>query len=244
MTRPEIDPGLITAAQEGCQVAFGGLVKATYDDTYSLALRLTGNPSDAEDVAQDTYLRAFTYLGRFRGDAHVRTWLHRITVNCASNVTAKRGRVRRHEESASDVALSGPPADSTTDPAEQATADDLRTRLLAAVEALPPKLRDVVVLRDVTGLPHEAIADRLGISETAAKVRLHRARLRLREQLFGDELPGGSRSAPGADQRAGRRSASASASASASPAGRGDARDRRPTRGGPDAETLPAVVGQ
>ncbi len=238
MTRPEIDPGLITAAREGCQVAFGGLVKATYDDTYSLALRLTGNPSDAEDVAQDTYLRAFKYLGRFRGDAHVRTWLHRITVNCASNVTAKRGRVRRHEESASDVALSGPPADATTDPAEQATAGDLRTRLLAAVEALPPKLRDVVVLRDVTGLSHEAIADRLGISETAAKVRLHRARQRLREQLFGDELrrvfPDGSpaRNGGGGDQARSR---------SASPVG---GQDRRRGHPGPDSEALPSAVGQ
>ncbi len=186
MARTEIDPGMITAAQEGCRVAFDGLVKATYDDTYSLALRLTGNPADAEDVAQDTYLRVFKHLRRFRGDAHLGTWLHRITVNCASNLTAKRGRVRRHEEYAADIGATTPTSDPSCDPAERATADDLRTRLQAAVESLPHKLRDVVVLRDVAGLSHDAIARQLGISESAAKVRLHRARQRLRAQLFGD----------------------------------------------------------
>ena len=56
----------VTAAQDGCPDAFGDLVRATYDDTYSLALRLVGNPEDAQDVAQDTYLRAFRAIGRFR----------------------------------------------------------------------------------------------------------------------------------------------------------------------------------
>lgn len=187
MARRDIDPTLITAAQEGCRDAFSGIVRATYDDTYSLALRLTGNAADAEDVAQDTYLKVFKHLRRFRGDAQLATWLHRITVNCASNVTAKRRRVRHHEEFAPDAGLRAPASDPASDPVELATAGDLRTRLEAAVEALPNKLRSVVILRDVRGMSHEAIAAELGISESAAKVRLHRARLRLRQELFGSD---------------------------------------------------------
>jgi RNA polymerase sigma-70 factor, ECF subfamily len=74
----------VSAAREGCPDAFSDLVRATYDDTYSLALRLVGNPEDARDVAQDTYLKAFRGLPGFRGEANVATWLYRITANCTT----------------------------------------------------------------------------------------------------------------------------------------------------------------
>jgi RNA polymerase sigma-70 factor, ECF subfamily len=77
----------VTAAQSGDTEAFNDLVRATYDDTYSLALRLVGNSEDAKDVVQDTYLRAYRALARFRGDAQIGTWLFRITSNCASKQT-------------------------------------------------------------------------------------------------------------------------------------------------------------
>jgi RNA polymerase sigma-70 factor (ECF subfamily) len=173
---------LVAAAKDGDREAFDELVRATYADTYTLAYRLTGNEDDARDVVQEAYLRAFRGLGRFRGDAQFSTWMYRITANCAATHLGRRVR-HRHEE----LDDSTPVADTHPDhdPQLRADADDLRGRLRVALDELPPRLRAVVVLRDVYDLPHEAIAAELGITESAAKVRLHRARNKLRDQLFG-----------------------------------------------------------
>ena len=172
----------VMAAREGCHDAFGDLVRATYDDTYSHALRLVGNVDDANDVTQDTYLKAFRYLRGFRGDSSVATWLYRITANSAHNLIARR---RRHETTELHEDLVVSDDQSGHDPAGQAELSDLRSRLLVALESLPEKLRSVIVLRDIYDQSHDAIARQLGISESAAKVRLHRARQKLREHLFG-----------------------------------------------------------
>jgi RNA polymerase sigma-70 factor, ECF subfamily len=174
----------VSAAQSGEPGAFDDLVRATYSDTYSLALRLVGNAEDAKDVAQDTYLRAFKALSRFRGDANVATWLYRITSNCASTLITRRRKID-HDQLTDD----SPVADLRpgNDPAINAETGDLRAQIVDALGEMPEKLRAVIVLRDIYDLSHEAIAKQLDISETAAKVRLHRARHKLRELLFGDE---------------------------------------------------------
>jgi len=156
-------------------------VRATYAGTYTLAYRLTGDEEDASDVVQEAYLRAFRGLRRFRGDARFTTWLYRITANCASTQMTRRNR-HRHEELEEDSGV--PDRRPEVDPEAMAEGSALHDRVEAALEELPPRLRAVVVLRDVYDMPHEAIAAELGISEAAAKVRLHRARRRLREQLF------------------------------------------------------------
>jgi RNA polymerase sigma-70 factor (ECF subfamily) len=178
---------LVAAAKDGDREAFEALVKVTYHDAYTLAYRLTGNEEDARDVVQDAYLRAYRGLGRFRGDAQFTTWLYRIVANCASTSLSKRSR-HRHDEIDEETGVADDRPES--DPVVMAEAGSLRDRVSAALEDLPPKLRAVVVLRDVYDLPHEAIAEELGITEAAAKVRLHRARKKLRDQLFpgrGDE---------------------------------------------------------
>jgi RNA polymerase sigma-70 factor, ECF subfamily len=171
---------LVALAKEGDQQAFEELVRRTYSDSYTLALRLTGDEDDARDVVQESYLRAYKGLKRFRGDAQFTTWLYRITANCAANQLRRRTR-HRHEELDED---SGPVMDADHDPAVLADAADLRARVEGALALLPPRLRAVVVLRDVYDLSHEAIAAELGISESAAKVRLHRARRKLRSEVF------------------------------------------------------------
>jgi RNA polymerase sigma-70 factor (ECF subfamily) len=132
-------------------------------------------------VVQEAYLRAYRGVRQFRGDAQFSTWLYRITANCASTHVARR---RRHQHDPLD--LDSPLVDTRPEVDPQAHADTVATRdqLEAALAQLPPRLRAVVVLRDIYDLPHEAIAAELGISATAAKVRLHRARRRLREQVF------------------------------------------------------------
>jgi RNA polymerase sigma-70 factor (ECF subfamily) len=172
---------LVTAARDGDRAAFDELVKATYAESYTLALRLTGNEEDARDVVQEAYIRAFRGLQRFRGDAQFSTWMYRITANCATTHLGKRTKHRHEDLDDHEGVADERPA---SDPQAQADASALRDRLSIALEALPPKLRQVVVLRDIYDLPHEAIAAELGISETAAKVRLHRARKKLREDLF------------------------------------------------------------
>src|SRR6266704_77630 len=142
--RAEVDR-LVAAAREGDRAAFDELVRRTYVDTYTLAMRLTANEEDARDVVQEAYLRAWKGLKRFRGDAQFSTWMYRITANAAATSLDRNRRQRT-----------------------------------MALEQLPPKLRVVVMLKDVYGLSHEEIAEDLGISVTAAKVRLHRGRLKLR----------------------------------------------------------------
>jgi RNA polymerase sigma-70 factor (ECF subfamily) len=176
---------LVEAAKAGDREAFDELVRATYADTYTLAYRLTGDEEDARDVTQDAYLRAYRALKRFRGDAQFSTWLYRITANCAATLIGKRAKAR-HDELADDALL--PDLRPEADPEAMADAELLRDRVNDALADLPPRLRAVVVLRDVYDLPHEAIASELGITESAAKVRLHRARRKLRERLF--PMPG------------------------------------------------------
>jgi RNA polymerase sigma-70 factor, ECF subfamily len=174
----------VMAAREGCHDAFGDLMRSTYSDTYSHALRLVGNVEDAHDVTQETYLKAFRYLRGFRGESSVATWLYRITANSAHNLVAKRRRSETTPLNDEIIVSDEQPAHNPSGQAEQ---NDLRARLVQALATLPEKLRTVIVLRDIYDQSHEAIAEQLGISESAAKVRLHRARQKLRSQLFGSE---------------------------------------------------------
>jgi RNA polymerase sigma-70 factor, ECF subfamily len=182
---PSDEAELVTAAKAGDLGAFEQLVKRTYADVYTLAYRLTGNEEDARDVAQDACLRAWRGVKKFRGDSRFSTWLYRITANCASTLI-----VRRTKNSHDELSLDEPVTDNRheIDPEGMAESGFIRDRLTAALAELPPRLRAVVVLRDIYDLPHEAIAAELGISQEAAKVRLHRARRKLRERLF--PMPG------------------------------------------------------
>ena len=176
---------LVGLAKAGDREAFDRLVRITHADAYALALRLTGNTEDARDVVQEAYLRAYRSIGRFRGDALFTTWLYRIVANCA---VTHLGRRRRHRYDPLGVDHDIVDTRPENDPALQGDLAELRDSLDAAIRDLPPRLRSVVVLRDVYDLPHEAIAKELGITVTAAKVRLHRARRRLRERVL--PLPG------------------------------------------------------
>ena len=176
---------LVERARSGDREAFDRLVRVTHADAYALALRLTGNTEDARDVVQEAYLRAYRSVGRFRGEALFSTWLYRIVANCATTHLSRGNRHRHDQLGPHDDVVDARP---DNDPALQGDLADLRASLDAAICDLPPRLRSVVVLRDLYDLPHEAIADELGISVTAAKVRLHRARRRLREQVL--PMPG------------------------------------------------------
>ncbi len=173
-----VDPELIERAGDGDGAAFEQIVRLTHGEVYGLAYRLLADPEDARDVTQDTYLRVFRSLKKFRGDSSFSTWLYRITANCAYTALRKR---RRHLTE--DIDSVEEPESTLARPEEAADTAHLRSRLVGHLEALPAEQRAVVVLKDVYDLPHEAIAAELGISVTAAKVRLHRARRRLRAAI-------------------------------------------------------------
>jgi RNA polymerase sigma-70 factor, ECF subfamily len=176
---------LAAAAREGDRGAFDELVRRTYVDAYTLAVRLTANEEDARDVVQEAYLRAWKGIGNFRGDAQFSTWMYRITANAAYTLVQKRRRRRVEPLEAADE-----PPELAVEALPEAAAESalLLGQLSDAIAQLPPKLRSIVVLKDVYGLSHEAIAEELGISVAAAKVRLHRGRRKLRDLLF--EEPG------------------------------------------------------
>lgn len=182
-TSPRRLEDLVLRARLGDAEAFSAIVERTAVEVHALALRLTGNEHDACDVVQDAYLRAFRSIGRFRGDASVTTWLYRIVANCSSN-HHRTSRRRREAPLSAHVAEAVPSANVI-----EAGGDGLilrvdeRTRLLAALDRLSPALRAPVVLHDVYGFGHADIGVSLGISKSASKVRLHRARRQLKEAL-------------------------------------------------------------
>lgn len=172
---------VVVRAKAGDQNAIAELVDASYGSAYTLAHKLTGNEHDARDVVQEAYVRMLRSIKQFRGESTFNTWMYRIVTNCANKLLTKRTK-NAHEE----LTGSEPLADlrHEVDPESMLETSADRGRLTKALAGLSPNLRAVVVLRDVYDLPHEAIAEELSISVEAAKVRLHRARRKLREALF------------------------------------------------------------
>lgn len=165
---------LLAACRRGDPEALEELVRLTQRRVFNLALRLVGERHDAEDVMQEAYLRMFRGLGGFREEARFETWMHRIVTNAALNLLRRRGRFG--VLAAEDEEMDLPVPDRTDQIAG-------RDELVRSLELLPAGQRVVVVLKDVYGLSCREIGEELEIEEGAVKVRLHRARKRLREIL-------------------------------------------------------------
>lgn len=178
---------LVAALKTGDQRAFAEMVERYSGTVYNLALRMMSNPQEAEDVLQETFISAFRGLARFEGRSQLSTWLYRIAYNAA----LMRLRKRRLPT----LSIDEPLANEEGDPMPRQLVDwvsapdrillngELRHVLNAAVETLPEGLRTVFVLRDIEGLSTAETAAVLDLTETNVKVRLHRARLALRERL-------------------------------------------------------------
>ncbi len=157
--------------------------------TYRLALRITGNPQDAEEVSQDVLWTVVRKIQTFKGESALGSWIYRITANAAyQKLRGRRGKEPVSWETllpAFDgdghlVDLEHDWTSSVEDPAIQAEA---RRRLVDAVDTLPAEYRTAFVLHDMEGLPNPEIADLLGVSLPAVKSRVHRSRLFLRQRL-------------------------------------------------------------
>ena len=173
----------VERAKTGDTKAFEQLVKVTYRDAYTLAFRLLNNAEDASDAVQEAYLNAYKGISNFRGDAHFNTWMHRIVVNCSITLLRKRKAMQSMHSGELDV-NELVDTGACNDPSKNSAVLELHERLEIAIHDLPPRLRAVVVLRDIYAMPYSVIASELSISVIAAKVRLHRARRRLREKVM------------------------------------------------------------
>jgi RNA polymerase sigma-70 factor, ECF subfamily len=160
---------------------FDDLVAEHRSRVYSVALRVVRDPELAADVVQETFIRAWRGLSRFRGDSTIATWLHRIAVNTALTARKRAARTRSASLEVVEEVVAEPTVEA--DPDRRGEVLALRERLERALDTLPPGQRAVVVLKDVEGWSHSEIAHRLDITEAAAKVRLHRAHRRLAQHL-------------------------------------------------------------
>ena len=151
------EPDLIARVLAGDRIAARELYDAHSPRVYRLAFRLTGDADLAREFTQDTFVRAFGQLSRFRGDSALSTWLHRITVTVVANAMRKVKRFRERETDLEDVHPFGPD-NAGVDPV-------LRERLHRAIDQLPEIYRTTVIMHDIEGYTHTEIAEVLGVAE-------------------------------------------------------------------------------
>ncbi len=173
---------LVTAAQNGDSRAFARLVTLYRPRIYALALHLTGRPSDADDITQDAFLKAYRLLHTFEGRSEFFTWLYRIALRRALNV--KRNQGRRRAVGLEDARVSAAIAvDAQGDPGRALELQEKYGHLLAAFDSLSPILRTTVVLTTLQGLSYREAAVVLDTTEGTVAWRVHEARRQLRLQM-------------------------------------------------------------
>ncbi len=160
----------VRLAQEGAAEAFGAIFDLYYPMIFRLAYRLCGQREDAEDVAQDTFVKAARSLSRYRGDSSFRTWLYRIAVNAASDYRRKN---RRHIAETLPAEIE----------AEKTRPSPMSERLLEALEQLPPAQRSAIVLTAFEGMNHAEAAAVLGCAESTVSWRIFSAKKMLKKTL-------------------------------------------------------------
>jgi RNA polymerase sigma-70 factor (ECF subfamily) len=178
---------LVTQAREGDMQAFSTLVQRYDGKIFRLAMHVTQNREDAEDVLQETFMKAYEHLDQFKGDSKFYTWIVRIAVNQA----LMKLRRRRTDKSVSMDETIDTGEDTVVreiaawdeSPEQRFSREEVREILDGAIESLDPIYRSVFMLRDVDDLSTEETAEALGLSVPAVKSRLLRARLQLREKL-------------------------------------------------------------
>ena len=190
------DADLVRRTRSGEQQAFAELVRRHGGRVRSTLLRLTSDPDRADDLAQDTFLRAYRGLESFRGEAAFGTWMIQIALHVARDALRSKRRhdnvvsldeLRERREDDADPIATG----AWSDPSDAVADHELVDRLAAALEELPSAYREVFVLHHQRELSYEEIARITGDSVGSLKVRAHRARQLLKERVFDDDPANG-----------------------------------------------------
>ena len=174
-------------AKNGDSLAFEEIVRSNEAAIYHLALQRLGSREDAEDAAQETFLKAFTSLGSFRGDSRLSVWLYRIAFNVCTDLLRRRKEavsLSSEDEDGQTQELELP--DERFDPAALAERKDLREQVGRALGQLPTEAREILVLRELGGASYEEIAQTLGLDIGTVKSRIFRARKKLCALLAGN----------------------------------------------------------
>jgi RNA polymerase sigma-70 factor (ECF subfamily) len=189
---PSAEAEFIERLKRGEAAAFEEWVTDRSSEIYGLLLRLTENGEEARDLTQETFLRAFQSIGRFRGEADLRTWLYRIAINQARNRWRWWRRRRRDSTVSLDVIqgqtnqpLMATLVEGSDNPEQRTLAHEREVALRAALQKLGISYRETVILRDIEGFSYEEIAATLGINVGTVKSRLARGRQELRRRLEG-----------------------------------------------------------
>lgn len=176
---------------EGSATAFRALVTEYYPLAYSLAYRVVGDAGEAEEVAQDAFLRVHAAMPSFRGEASLKTWILRIVHRLSLNRRRDRSRTAWHRlglAHSGDVDLVPPPPSREPDPETELISRQTREQVMEAVDGLSAPLRDVVMLSSMGELTYEEIARVLGVPMGTVSSRLHAARRQLADELGRREL--------------------------------------------------------
>jgi len=189
---PTAETEFIERLKRGEAAAFEEWVADRSGEIYGLLFRLTENSEEARDLTQETFLRAFQSIGRFRGEADLKTWIYRIAINQARN-RWRWWRRRRRDSTVSLDATQGQTnqplmatlAEPSQNPEQQTLAHEREKALRAALQKLGISYRETVILRDIEGFSYEEIASTLGINVGTVKSRLARGRQELRRRLEG-----------------------------------------------------------
>jgi RNA polymerase sigma-70 factor (ECF subfamily) len=191
--RSAVEDQFLERLRAGDVTAFERLVDEHTGEVYALLYRLTSDPEEAHDLTQETFLRAFQSISRFRGDANLKTWIYRIAVNQARNrwrwwrrrkrdVTVSLDATDERHEQPLTATLRNEDA---VDPEQETLAKEREGQLRRALLGLRQSYREAVILRDVQGFSYEEVADTLQISLGTVKSRISRGRLELRRMLEG-----------------------------------------------------------
>lgn len=172
------DLALVESLRRGDAEAFETLVVTYQHRIFSIALRMLGDRSEAEEIAQEVFLRVYRSIGDFRGEARLGTWLYAITSRLCLNRLKSPGRRRRMSEGALARVANGRP-----NPGTALEASELEAALRRAIAELDDERRIVLVLRDLQGLAYEEIAAALELPLNTVRSRLHRARMEVKERM-------------------------------------------------------------
>ena len=185
------DATLVERSRAGDMRAFGALVAKYQDRIYNLIFRMCNRAADAEELAQETFLKALERINQFRGHSQFYTWLFRIAANLTISHRRRAGRIRFHsmtgpeeyDESQSDALTAAIARRRDPGPDSSAIAGETHRKILAALDELDDEFRIVVALRDIEDMDYAGIAQVLNLPVGTVKSRLHRARCLLKDKL-------------------------------------------------------------
>jgi len=191
-SHPE-EAAIIAQLREGSEEAFAWLISKYHQPIYSLVSRTIPNPADAADLTQEIFIKIYRGIGKFHGDASLRTWIYRIALHEASNQRRWWSRHSQreitieaeiaHSDEGDGVCLKDTLADTRSTPFETAAQREVSSRVESELRLVPEPYRSVVILRDIEGFSYEEIAEILQVALGTVKSRIQRGREALRRDL-------------------------------------------------------------